>query len=120
MVTATYTDPTDPTDTSSDTASIVASELVVESFYAAPSPFSVDCAFGYHGQGIAETMAVEVYDLSGELVWSAEQSNVVEIVWDGTAGAPCRPFANGAYLYVVTATDGTNRTSGKGIVFVRR
>jgi len=119
-ITATYTDPTDPSDTSSDTIAIVASELVVESFYAMPSPFETACTFGYRGRGIAATMAVDVYDLAGELVWSEERSDVRGIVWDGTAGAPCRPLANGAYVFVVTATDSVNRYEGKGIVFVKR
>jgi len=115
-ITATYTDPTDSTDTSSDTVSIVPDG---ERFYAGPSPFDVDCTFGYIGTGIADVMSVEVYDLSGALLWAEQQSNVREIVWDGTDAAGL-PLANGAYIYVITATDGTNTFSGKGVVFVRR
>jgi len=119
-LTATYTDPTDPADVSSDTVSILSSVLSVESFYATPSPFEIDCAIGYAGSGIAATMSVNVYDLSGALVWSQQASNVSEIVWDGTAGAPCIPAANGVYIYVVTVTDGTSTFTGKGTLFVSR
>jgi len=52
-ITATYTDPTDPTDTSSDTITIIASELDVVRFYAAPNPFDGEAAFGFEGSGVA-------------------------------------------------------------------
>jgi hypothetical protein len=120
-VTATYTDPTDPTDASSDTVPIVASVLDVERFYAGPSPFDRDCTFGYVGSGVASVMAVEIYDLAGRLLWETELAHTAEIVWDGTTtGAPCDAVANGPYIYVITATDGTNAFSSKGIVLVRR
>jgi hypothetical protein len=118
-ITATYKDPTDPTDTSSDTISIIASELSVEEFIAKPNPFADETVFTYVGSGIATTFSVEVYDLSGHLVWSEELANVSEVAWDGTneAGAA---LANGAYIYVVMATDGTNTFTGKGVVFIHR
>jgi hypothetical protein len=118
-ITATYKDPTDPTDTSSDTISIIASELSVEEFIAKPNPFADETVFTYVGSGIATTFSVMVYDLSGHLVWSEELANVSEVAWDGTneAGAA---LANGAYIYVVMATDGTNTFTGKGKVFINR
>ena len=120
-LTATYTDPTDPTDTSSDTVSIIASALDVERFYAGPSPFDVDCTFGFVGTGVADLMSVEVHDLTGAIVWASEQPNVTEIVWDGTTtGAHCDAVANGPYIYVISAADGTSTFTGTGIVFVRR
>jgi len=118
-VTATYQDPTDPTDTSSDTITIVASVLAVDEFYAAPNPFDDEAAFGYTGSGIASVMSVAVYDLTGTMVWSDEQTNVSEIVWNGTDDAGVA-LANGAYLYTIIATDGTNTFHGKGLVFVNR
>ncbi len=118
-ITATYKDPTDPTDTSSDTILIVASKLDVTSFYAGPSPSAGAVTFGYNGTGIASVMSVEVYDLAGHLVWANELGNVTQIVWDGTA-SDCQPLANGAYIYLMTATDGTDTFSGKGTVFIRR
>jgi flagellar hook assembly protein FlgD len=65
------------------------------------------------------SVSVDVYDLTGTLVWSAELTDVTEIGWDGTdmSGAS---LANGTYLYVIYATDGTNSFSGKGAVFVNR
>jgi hypothetical protein len=119
QLTATYTDPTDPTDTSSDTITIIASELDVVDFYAAPNPFDAEATFGYNGSGIASVMSVAVYDLAGIKVWEQELANVTEIVWNGTdmSGAM---LANGGYLYVITATDGTNTFNGKGTVFINR
>ena len=119
QLTATYTDPTDPTDTSSDTISIIASVLEVVEFYAAPNPFDVECTFGYTGTGTASVMSVEVYDLAGALVWAEQQANVSKIVWDGTGGAPCRAVANGAYIYVISASDGTNTFIDEGKVFAK-
>jgi len=118
-ITATYQDPTDPTDTSSDTITIIASELAVDAFYAGPNPFESETTFGFSGSGIASVMSVAVYDLTGTVVWADEEANVTEIVWNGTdeAGAA---LANGAYIYTITATDGTNTFNGKGTVFVNR
>jgi hypothetical protein len=118
-ITATYTDPTDPTDTSSDTITIIASELNVTAFYAGPNPFADEVTFGYQGSGIASVMSVEVYDLAGHMVWADEQANVSEIVWDGTNESGMQ-LANGGYIYLVTATDGTNTFNGKGTVFINR
>jgi flagellar hook assembly protein FlgD len=88
-------------------------------FYAGPSPFDGECTFGYTGTGVASVMVVEVYDLTGAMVWSEESTDVTEIVWNGTdeAGAA---LANGAYIYTIYATDGTNSFSGKGKVFINR
>jgi len=118
-ITATYTDPTDPSDTSSDTITIIASELSVTRFYAGPSPFSDTTTFGYVGSGIASVMSVEVRDASGHVVWSQELANVTGIVWDGTDESG-NSLANGGYMYFITATDGTNTFSGSGWVFIDR
>jgi len=118
-ITATYTDPTDPTDESSATITIIASVLDVVEFYAAPNPFDGECTFGYSGTGIASVMSVDIYDLTGTLVWSAELTDVTEIVWDGT-DATGASLANGCYIYVIYATDGTNAFTDKGKVFVSR
>ncbi|MFC2079387.1 T9SS type A sorting domain-containing protein [Candidatus Bipolaricaulota bacterium] len=113
-IVAEYTDPTDQTDTSSDTITVIASVLVVDSFYAGPNPFDVEVTFGFTGSGTASTMAVALYDLSGAKMWEAIETDVSEIVWDGAS------LANGAYLYVITATDGTNTFDGHGKVFIKR
>jgi hypothetical protein len=113
-VVAEYTDPTDLTDVSSDTITIIASELAVDEFYAGPSPFDTECTFGFIGTGIASVMSVDVYDLAGNLVYSEELTNVTEIKWNGAG------LANGAYIYKVYATDGTNTFTGTGKVFINR
>ena len=117
-ITATYKDPNDPNDTSSDTITVIASKLDVVSFYAGPSPAAGDVTFGYKGSGMASVMSVEVYDLAGHCVWASELANVTQIVWSPAAGD--RPAANGCYIYLVTATDGTQTFRGKGTVFISR
>lgn len=118
-ITATYTDLADPTDTSSDTISIVPSELSVESFYAGPNPFESETVFAYHGSGIATTFSIEVYDLSGHLVWTSELTDVLKVPWNGI-NKDGKTLANGPYIYVAMATDGTNTFTAKGTVFINR
>lgn len=115
QITATYTDPTDPMDTSSDTIAIVPDGR----FYAGPSPFKTHCTFSYIGSGIASVFSVKVFNLAGTLLWETELANASEIVWYGTT-APGNPVANGAYIYVVTATVEGSTFTDKGEVFVRR
>ncbi len=118
-ITAVYTDPSDPSDTSSDKVQIVAAELYVDRFYAGPNPFSDTTAFGYAGTGLAVELTVTVYDLAGRLVWEGTRENALSIPWDGTR-TDGNELANGPYVYVITATDGTNTFSGRGTVFIRR
>jgi hypothetical protein len=118
-ITAAYADPTDPGDTSSATATIIASELAVEYFYAGPSPFETTTEFSYSGSGIATTFTVTVYDLAGHVVWTETMANVTGITWDGTDEAGMA-LANGAYVYAITASDGTNTFTGKGTVFINK
>ncbi|MFC2108544.1 T9SS type A sorting domain-containing protein [Candidatus Bipolaricaulota bacterium] len=113
-VTATYTDPTDSTDTSFDEITVIASVLSIDSFYAGPNPFETEVTFGFNGTGVASTMSVAVYDLAGGVVYETTQTDVTEITWDGAG------LANGAYIYMITATDGTNTFSGNGKVFINR
>ena len=113
-ITATYTDPRDMTDVSSDTVSIIASELAVDSFYVAPNPIEDEATFGFNGSGVPTRMSVDVYDLSGGLIWSEELAGVSEIVWEATG------VANGAYIYVIYTTDGTTSFSDIGKLFVNR
>jgi flagellar hook assembly protein FlgD len=53
------------------------------------------------------------------VVWASELTDVTEIVWDGTDEAG-NSLANGAYIYTIYATDGTNSVTDKGKVFVNR
>ena len=118
-LTATYVDPTDPTDTSSDTIAILPSVLEIDEFYAAPNPFDAQVTFGFRGTGIASTMTVMVFDLAGAKQWEQTATDVTKIVWDGI-GDDGKPLANGAYLYVITVTDGTHTFAENGKVFVMR
>ncbi|MGD9675374.1 MAG: FlgD immunoglobulin-like domain containing protein [Candidatus Bipolaricaulia bacterium] len=125
LLTAMYVDPADPTDTSSDSVTIVWGTLSVNAFYAAPNPFSTETAFTYTGSGTATQFVVLVYDLNGQLVWTGTEEHTDEVLWNGTSTAG-KNLANGAYLYVVTATDGTNTfdpsntPSARGTVFINR
>jgi len=112
-ITATYTDPTDTTDTSTDTATVEPSVLDSDSFYVGPNPFDTEVTFGF-GTGVATTMSVAVYNLAGDVVWETTQTDVSEITWDGAG------LANGAYIYMVTAKDGTNTIDRNGKVFINR
>jgi flagellar hook assembly protein FlgD len=118
-ITATYEDPQNPTDKTSATAQVIASELVVTSFYAAPTPSSGPVTFGYEGSGIAATFSVEVRDWAGHILWTTEQANKATVVWDGktTAG---QLVANGVYRYFVTVTGGATPKSDDGIVVINR
>ena len=118
-VTAIYIDPSDPKDTSSDTITVVESELIVDRFYATPTPFSDVVTFAYVGSGLAETFTAAVYDLSGNLIWTIEEHNVLDIMWDGR-NEDGRLMANGAYLYVVFASNGDNAYTDKGQLFILR
>lgn len=118
-LTATYVDPSDPKDTSSDTVTVVASELIVDRFYATPTPFSDVVTFAYVGAGLAKTFTAAVYDLSGQLVWTIEEHNVLDIEWDGR-NEDGRLMANGAYIYVVFASNGDSVYTDKGQLFILR
>ena len=113
-ITATYVDPTDLTDTSADTITVIASVLAIDSFYAGPNPFETEVTFGFNGTGVASTMSVTIYNLAGGVVYKTTQTDVTEITWDGAG------LANGAYIYAITATDGTNTFTGNGKVFINR
>jgi len=120
-ITATYTDPVDPTDSSSDTVSIIASVLDVTGVIAKPNPFDTDTTFAFAdgSTGLADTFSVSVYDLAGHAVWTYVATNANEIVWDGTneAGAS---LANGPYIFVAVASDGTDTFTYKGTVFIKQ
>ena len=117
-ITATYTDPTDATDSSTDTISIIASVLDVVGFVVSPDPFEDEVTFSYDGTGVATTFSVSVYDVAGKLVWSESLANVTEVTWDGRNGDGFE-VAKGAYIYVIVVSDGTNSFPEKD-VFVRK
>ncbi len=118
-LTASYVDPTDPTDTSSATVRIVAGELRVDRFYAGPNPAPGDVTFSFAGEGMADLFTVRVYDLQAHLVWSGQASDALSVLWDSRSDRGVF-VANGAYVYLVSATSATGSFSGKGLVFVQR
>ena len=118
-LTASYVDPTDPTDASSATVRIVAGELRVDRFYAGPNPAPGDVTFSFAGEGMADLFTVRVYDLQAHLVWSGQASDALSVVWDSRSDRGVF-VANGAYVYLVSATSATGSFSGKGLVFVQR
>ena len=118
-LTATYVDPSDPSDSSSDTVTIVETELHVDRFYASPTPFDDVVTFGYAGTGMAESLLVSVFDIAGNLIWTGEEANVLSIDWDGR-NEDGDLMANGAYIYVIAAAGGENRFNGKDTLFILR
>jgi hypothetical protein len=118
-VTATYVDPFDSDDSSSDTVTIAAVELDVERFFSTPNPFTDDATFGYLGAGLADTLSVAVYDLAGHNVWAAEAHDALAIDWEGRNERGER-LANGGYIYVVVATGNGKTFTGKGTLFIHR
>jgi hypothetical protein len=118
-ITATYVDPTDPTDSSSATIKVVDSVLSVERFYATPNPFAGEVTFAYVGTGLADLFTVSVYDLAGHLLWTGDAEDTLSVDWDGRSSRGDL-VANGGYIYVVTASSGTDRFVGKGTVFINR
>ena len=118
-ITATYTDPRDPADISTDTIAIIADELYVVRFFAGPNPFAHTTHFTFEGTGIAAEFTVAVYDLSGRMVWTRTMQNVTGITWDGR-DADGQLLANAPYRFVIMATDGVNDFTGQGTVFINR
>ncbi|MEW5825648.1 MAG: hypothetical protein AB1778_02350 [Candidatus Bipolaricaulota bacterium] len=119
VMTAIYTDPTDPTDTSSATIRVVAATLRIERFTTSPSPFSDETIFGFVGEGLADVFSVWVYDLSGHQVWAATSESVLSVTWDGRSSRG-ELLANGAYIYFVEAASGADGFRAQGTVFISR
>ncbi|MFC2099710.1 C10 family peptidase [Candidatus Bipolaricaulota bacterium] len=88
-------------------------------FLASPSPFASEVAIHYAGNMVGVSISIAVYDLSGQLIWSGEESSGAEIRWDGRE-RDGEYVANGAYAYYATATDGASTVMAKGILFIRR
>jgi len=109
-ITATYTDPANPLDESSDTIEIVASVLDVTGFVVSPNPFDGEVTFGYEGTGVATTFIVTIYSVAGDLVWTAEEENVTEITWNASG------VAKGAFVYAISVSDGENVFEGKDVM----
>ncbi len=110
QLTATYVDQTHLTDTSSDTIQILASVLDVTGFVVMPNPFDEEATFYYEGSGVAQRFLASVYNVAGELVWSAEEENVTEVSWNAEGSA------KGAYIYAITVSDSENVFESEGVL----
>jgi hypothetical protein len=100
---ATYTDPNDPEDVTSDEVMIEPVELIVDwgRSYNIPNPFEVTTTFKIAGVGILQ-MEVWVWDLTGRLVFYSGKVQGNTHVWDGT-DLEGDLLANGVYLYRMKA-----------------
>jgi hypothetical protein len=67
----------------------------------------------------ASVMSVNVYDLSGALVWSETKEEADKVVWTEKVMESAR-LANGVYIYVVTMSDGVSTLLERGTVVVMR
>gem|GEM_PF-6510730 len=113
-ITATYTDPLYPLDTSTVVIGVIEVDFEVEAFLVVSNPVvNEGVAFTYEGSGFAAVFAVTVYDLTGKIVWDAAFTNVSEVVWDGT-NREGEEAASGPYIYVIAASDGTRTYTDKG------
>ena len=83
-----------------------------------PNPFADETRFTVRGAE-AEAVRVQVFDLSGAVVWEGEASGN-ELVWSGET-TDGQPLANGVYLYLATALiDGEWITTPVGKVVILR
>jgi len=90
---ATYTDPDDPTDVSSDDVAIESPVCKFTDALNQPNPLVTTTMFKAIGVGILETQ-VRVYDLTGRLVFEKRVPGD-SLTWDGAG------LGNGVYLYIV-------------------
>ena len=100
---ASYTDPSDSQDRSSDVIQVTSGVFNLEGFVIDPNPFREAVTFTFEGTGIPDTLQATVYDVGRRLVWTATGQFVTELVWDGTNRNGDR-VSKGAYVYVLTAT----------------
>ncbi|MBN1858178.1 hypothetical protein JW848_03120 [Candidatus Bipolaricaulota bacterium] len=117
-VTATYVDPSNETDRSSDEMTVIGGDLLVERFVVTPNPFDQHVSFGFDGSGVPEVFSLSVYDMARHLIYASEAQYAMEIAWDGT-NLRGESVARGAYIYVVEARDASGSFEGKDVV-VRR
>jgi len=118
-IVAEYLDPTDPTDQARAAILVVAGELRVERFYAAPTPFADKTTFGFIGTGVPSDLHVVVYDLRGHAIWSDSATNEKGVEWTGVNQAG-EPVANGNYIFTIRATSGPTTYAETGLVTVKR
>ncbi len=119
-LTASYVDPTDPTDTSSasiqDRRRRAACGQVLRRTQSRGQRGDVRL----HRAGLADLFTAAVYDLQGHLVWSSQ-------ALERAVGRVGRPIGRrnarrqrSVHLHRLRVLGGTNSFSGKGTVFIRR
>jgi hypothetical protein len=108
---AVYVDPSDPTDTSKATITVVTRVFSCTGAKNFPNPFTVTTTFEALGSGIAQ-ITVTVYSLAGQQVAQLSVSGA-QVTWDGRADTG-ESLGSGVYLYQVTCTGraGESETSG--------
>lgn len=115
-ITATYTDPLYPLDTSTVIIGVIEVDFEVEAFLVVPvsdPAVRAGVAFTYEGNGLATVFSVTVYDLTGKIVWDTAFTTVSEVVWNGT-NREGEEAASGPYIYVIAASDETRTYTNKG------
>ncbi|NIQ97724.1 MAG: T9SS type A sorting domain-containing protein, partial [Desulfuromonadales bacterium] len=95
-VKATYTDPDDKADTSSDDVFIESPVLEVVGYLNQPNPLVTTTMFKVVGTGV-QKVHVWVFDLSGRLVFDSQEVAGPSLSWNGG------DQANGVYLYLIEA-----------------
>ncbi|MGQ9601573.1 MAG: NEW3 domain-containing protein [Candidatus Bipolaricaulia bacterium] len=93
---ATYKDPDDPTDSSTDDAAIESAKLEVAAYLNMPNPLVRTTMFKIVGVGVLK-IHVWVYDLTGRLVFDSGEVAGASLSWNG---GEC---ANGVYFYIIQA-----------------
>jgi len=107
-ITATYTDPTDPTDTNQATAAVVASSLVVNGVHLKDNPLKTSTSFVFDGSGVPTDFTVTVYAPGTmEQLWTGTVLGKTELPWDGTT-SDHRTLASGPYVFVAVLKGTSN------------
>ena len=88
-------------------------------FVCGPVPFSSSITFGFDGEGLADSISVEVYDMGRQLVWSASASSASAIEWDGRT-LQGEWLANGPYIVVIGISGNGNWFIDQRMIFLLR
>ncbi|MFC2077751.1 gliding motility-associated C-terminal domain-containing protein [Candidatus Bipolaricaulota bacterium] len=96
---------------------VVGPDLRVDDVVVNPNPSGDGAIFTFEGSGVPDTIAVEIYDVSGNVVWSGSEANVGEIVWEGTDEAGTY-LPEGVYIYQLELTGPDGSTAFTGKVFL--
>ncbi|MFC2078200.1 hypothetical protein ACFLTM_05260, partial [Candidatus Bipolaricaulota bacterium] len=113
-----YIDDISVDSTEEPSASISKKGTAIRQF-AAPSPFSGSTTFYVQAPLDIDGIAIQVFDLSGSLVWEQEEVGD-SLMWDGR-DVEGRLLANGPYLYILNyESDGVWRRFRPDKVWINR